>query len=75
MKRNSEIPVLSTADSREQYHRIKQEFYRDEVVAYSADRKPMTRAQYVEKIECAIAQADSGELVSDEELAKEIETW
>ena len=47
----------------------------DEIVAFSTYGKPLTQKQYVEKIEKAIEEADRGELITDEELQKEIDTW
>ena len=42
---------------------------------YIVDGEPLTQEQYVEKIEKAITEADKGELITDDELQKEIETW
>ena len=55
---------------------MKKDFQKkDEVIAFSADGKPLTQKQYIEKIEKAIAEANNGELITDNELQKEIETW
>ena len=72
----NEILLLSNTDKQILYARMQSEFYvKDEVVAYSTYGKSLTQKQYVEKIEAAIAEADRGELITDDELRKEIETW
>lgn len=54
----------------------KKEFYQnDEVVAYSADMKPLTKKQYIKEIEDAIAEVDRGEFITDEDLTKEMLMW
>ena len=71
-----EIVLLSDSDRNKLYNRMKIDFFQDrEIVAYTTSGEPLSQKQYVEKIERAIAEADRGELISDEELAKEIETW
>ena len=72
----NEIVLLSDSDRYKLYNRMKKEFYQDrEIVAYTTAGEPLSRKQYVEKIERAIAEADRNELITDEELEKEILTW
>ena len=72
----NEIMLLSNADRQILYARIQKDFHKkDEIIAFSTYGKPLTQKQYVEKIEKAIAEADRGELITDNELQKEIETW
>jgi len=72
----NEIALLSDSDRYKLYNRMKKEFYQDrEIVAYTTAGEPLSRKQYVEKIERAIAEADRNELITDEELEKEILTW
>ena len=72
----NEIMLLSNADKQILYARMQKEFNnKDEIVAFSAYGKPLTKKQYIEKIEKAITEADRGELITDNELQKEIETW
>ena len=72
----SEIMLLSNTDRQILYARMQKEFHKkDEFVAFSTSGKPLTQKQYVEKIEKAIAEADRGELITEAELLKEIETW
>ena len=55
---------------------MREELYQNtEIVAYTTTGKPLTKSEYIEKIEKAIAEADRGELITDEELEKEIATW
>ncbi|MDR0863756.1 MAG: hypothetical protein LBO74_02335 [Candidatus Symbiothrix sp.] len=72
----NEIMLLSDNERQHLYARMQKEFSQGkEIVAYTTLGKPLTRAQYIEKIDRAIAQADRGELLTDDELQKEIETW
>ena len=72
----NEIMLLSNADKQILYARMKKVFQKkDEIVAFSTYGKPLTQKQYVEKIEKAIAEANRDELITDDELQKEIETW
>ena len=72
----SEIMLLSDTDRQKLYSRMQKELYQNnEIVAYTTSGMPLTREQYIEKIEKAIAEANRGELITDEELEKEIATW
>ena len=48
---------------------------KDKIVAFSTSGNPLTREQYIDNIEKAISTADSGELISDDDLQKEVKTW
>ena len=72
----SQIMLLSDTDKERLYLRMQKELHENQkIVAYTTSGQPLTEKQYVEKIERAIKQADRGELITDEELQKEIETW
>ena len=72
----NEIVLLSDSDRNNLYNRIKKEFFQNkEIVAYTTAGEPLSKKQYIEKIERAIVEADEGELITDDELVKEIETW
>ena len=72
----NEIMFLSNADKQILYARMQKEFHKeDEIIAFSTCGKPLTQKQYIEKIEKAIEEADRGELITDDELQKEIEMW
>jgi hypothetical protein len=50
--------------------------YQDKgIVAYTTSGKPLSQEQYIEKIEKAIVEADRNELITDDDLEKEIATW
>ena len=71
-----DIMLLSNADKQNLYVRMQKELYKkDEIVAFTTSGNPLSKKQYVEKIEKAIAEADRGELIIDGELRKEVETW
>jgi len=72
----SEIMLLPEIDRQLLYSRMQKELFQDkEIVAYTTTGLPLTRKQYIEKIERAISEVDGGELITDEELEKEIATW
>ena len=72
----NDIEHLSVKDRDTLYSRIKRNFYQDkEIVAYTTDGKPLTEQQYIEYIKISIAEAERGELISHEDLIKEIATW
>ena len=72
----NEIMLLSNDDKQILYDRMQKEFHKkNEIIAFSTQGKPLTQKQYIEKIEKAIAEADRGELITNDELQKEIETW
>ena len=72
----NEIMLLSVSNKDMLYHKIKKDLYRDsEIVAYSTAGKPLTRKEYKEQIKIGLKQITNGEVVSDDELQKEIETW
>ena len=72
----NEIMLLPNADRQKLYSRLQKEFQDDdEFVAYTTSGKPLTRSQYIEKINKAIAEADRGELLTTKDLQKEVETW
>ena len=71
-----DIMLLSNADRQNLYVRMQKELYKkDEIVAFTTSGNPLSKKQYVEKIEKAISEADRGELIIDDELRKEVETW
>ena len=58
------------------FAKVSEIFYQTtKTVAYTTDGKPLNKRQFVEKIEIAIAEAERGELITDDELEKEIATW
>jgi hypothetical protein len=71
-----EIMLLSEIDKSKLYLRMQKALYNNqEIIAYTTTGKPLNTKQYIEKIGNAIAQANRGELITDEELQKEMETW
>ena len=52
-----------------------EDYKKNMIVAYTTAGMPLTQKQYIEKIEKAMEEADKGELITDEDLEKEIATW
>jgi CRISPR/Cas system endoribonuclease Cas6 (RAMP superfamily) len=72
----NDIMLLSDSDKKVLHGWIEKDVYHEKkVVAYTTTGQPLSRKQYIEKIEKAIAEADRNELITDEELEKEIATW
>lgn len=47
----------------------------EEIVAYTFDGKPLTPNQYRTEIQKGLDDIKAGRVTSDEDLAKEIESW
>jgi len=48
---------------------------KEEIVGYSTEGKPLTLKEYQQKVQKGIDDIASGNFTSDEDFAKEIETW
>ena len=72
----NEIILLSDIDRKKLYERMKSEFYQDnEIIAFTTAGKPLTKNEYIEQINIGLRQIQNGEMITNEELQKEIETW
>jgi len=72
----NEIMLLSVSNKDMLYNRIREDFNRDsEIVAYSTAGKPLTKSEYIEQIKVGLRQIANGEVITDDELQREIETW
>ena len=71
-----EIVLLPNTERDKLYNRIKKEFYQDnEVVAYTTAGKPLMKSEYIAQINIGIRQIENGEMITDDELVKELATW
>lgn len=48
---------------------------KEEIVGYSTEGKPLTLKEYQQKVQKGIDDIALGNFTSDEDFAKEIETW
>ncbi|MEG0852156.1 MAG: hypothetical protein RSH24_19955 [Flavobacterium sp.] len=48
---------------------------KEEIIGYSTDGNPLTLKEYQQKVQKGIDDIASGNFTSDEDFAKEIETW
>jgi hypothetical protein len=72
----NEIMLLSVSSKDILYDRIRSDVYRNsEIVAYSTAGKPLTKNEYIEQIKIGLNQIANGEVITDNELQREIETW
>ena len=72
----NEIMLLSDIDRKKLYDRMKKEFYRDsDIVVYTIAGKPLTKSEYIEQINIGLRQIENDEIITDDKLQKEIETW
>ena len=47
----------------------------EETVAFTVKGKPLSKADYIEKVLSASARAKTGKLISQEEAEKQAESW
>ena len=81
---------MSTAEIREELHKyidqgdkhflkaiyaMAKVYSGEEIVAYTADGRQLTKEQYIKEIEEAEAQIERGEHITMEELEKESKKW
>ena len=72
----NEIMLLSASNQHVLYNRMKKELYsNNEIVAYTTAGKPLTKNEYIEQINIGLKQIENGEVITDDELLKEVETW
>ncbi len=50
-------------------------FAKKEIVAYTTAGQPLTKDEYIEEINIGLRQIEKGEMITDDELQKEIDTW
>jgi len=72
----NEIMLLSNTDRQKLYDKMGKEFcLNNDILAYTTAGKPLTKNEYIEQINIGLKQIENGEMLSDDELQKEIETW
>jgi len=72
----NEIMLLSETDKERLFKRIQKELYENKkIIAYTTAGKPLTCSEYIEEINVGLRQIESGDVLTDEELQKEIDTW
>ncbi|WP_052250026.1 hypothetical protein [Flavobacterium sp. KMS] len=75
--RDSILEYINTADERllKVVKAVIESYQEEEIVAFSVDGNPITRAAY--KVELAKAELDikNGNVISQEDLEKESENW
>lgn len=52
-----------------------EEYKKNKVVAYSVDGEPLTKEQYINKVEEADASIDEGNYTTLDDLEREAENW
>ena len=71
-----EIMLLSVSNKDILYDRIRKDLYHEsQIVAYSTAGKPLTKNEYIEQIRIGLKQIANREVITDDELQREIETW
>jgi predicted nucleic acid-binding OB-fold protein len=75
--RDSVLEYINTADERllKVVKAVIESYQEEEIVAFSVDGKPITRAIY--KLELANAETEikNGQVISQDDLEKESESW
>ncbi|OXE99122.1 hypothetical protein BC749_102657 [Flavobacterium araucananum] len=75
--RDSVLQYINTADERllKVVKAVIESYQEEEIIAFSADGKPITRAIYKEEIAKAELDIKKGNVISQEDLEKESENW
>ncbi|WP_016990504.1 hypothetical protein [Flavobacterium sp. ACAM 123] len=75
--RDNLLQYINQADERllKVVKAVMESYWEEEVVAYSVDGKPLTKIAYKEELKEAIAEIESGEFTTQEDLEKESENW
>jgi len=72
----SEILLLSDSEREILIKRINKNYYDDKgIMAFTSSGKPMTKNDYSEQILIGLKQIENGEMLTDDELQKEMRTW
>jgi hypothetical protein len=48
---------------------------KEEVIAYTTDGKPLTRAEYIKEVKTAEKEIENGNYITGEKLLKNIDKW
>lgn len=75
--RDSVLEYINTADERllKVVKAVIESYQENDIVAYTIDRKPLTRTTYKEELQEAKAEIKRGEYTSQEDLEKESDSW
>ncbi len=75
--RDSVLEYINTADERllKVVKAVIESYQKEEIVAFSVDEKPITRAIYKEELAKAKLDIKKGNVISQEDLERESENW
>jgi len=75
--RDSVLEYINTADERllKVVKAVIESYQEEEIVAFSVDGKPITRAIYKEELVKAKLDIKNGNVISQEDLERESENW
>ncbi|RKR05899.1 hypothetical protein C8C83_5250 [Flavobacterium sp. 90] len=75
--RDSILEYINVADERllKVVKAVIESYQEEEIVAFSVDGKPITRAIYKEELAAAKLDIKNGNVISQEDLEKESENW
>jgi len=75
--RDSVLEYLNNADERllKVVKAVIESYHEEEIVAFSVDGKPITRAVYKAELASADLEIKNGEVISQHDLEKESENW
>ncbi|MDR0865925.1 MAG: hypothetical protein LBO74_13480 [Candidatus Symbiothrix sp.] len=54
---------------------IRPELVSNKIIAYTVGMRPLTRKEFIREINLAREEGRQGNVISDEDLQKEIDTW
>jgi len=75
--RESVLEYINVADERllKVVKAVIESYQEEEIVAFSVEGSPITRAVYKEELAKAKLEVEKGEITSQEDLEKESESW
>jgi len=75
--RDTILEYINTADERllKVVKAVIESYQEEEIVAFSVEGKPITKANYLESLSKAKLEIENGDFISQKDLEKESENW
>lgn len=75
--RDTILEYINTADERllKVVKAVIESYQEEEIVAFSVEGKPITKANYLESLSEAKLEIENGDFISQKDLEKESENW
>lgn len=75
--RDNLLQYINQADERllKVVKAVMESYWEEEIVAHTIDGKPLTKKEYREELNEALAEIKKGEFTTQEDIEKESESW